>query len=80
MGWRQFRAESEEDALEQFEEYDGYEVRVRHENGGTEWVTVFQTSDEKARREAFESELEYVDVLDVEPLGVEYDADARRFP
>lgn len=65
------KATDEDDALSQFEDYSGFEVRLRHENGGTNYETVFATSEPDAREEAFERKLEYLETLDVEPLGLE---------
>lgn len=64
------------DARTEFEEeYEGYEVRLRHETGGTAYETVFATSKAKAREKAFERKLEYLEVIDIEQYDADYTID-----
>lgn len=75
------KAPDEEAALAEVSDYEVYEVRVRHENGGTEYQEVFAESEEAARRKAVERDLSYSTVLDVEVWDDEFDLGAElEFP
>lgn len=72
-------AESSLDARIEFEEeYEGYEARLRTESGGTAYETVFATSKEEARETAFELELKYLEVIDIEQYAADYTIEATK--
>ena len=65
-------ATCEKEAINKFEEYDGYVVQLRDETGGTANETVFAQNEKKARRKAFEREISYVETLDVNQFTHDY--------
>lgn len=71
------KADSEQEATQKCADWVLYEVKVRTESGGYAWESVLAPSEEKAREDAFDRDIRYLETLDIEEYRHECEIRAR---